>query len=148
TVADDVDALILERSHAVAVLAREIGKDDAAGARTMPALLRAEQDALPDIELVDFVDHDGRVVVTTHAPSLGADRSDRTWFAAARDEGAGSVFGPHVDEFAPGELTIGLSAPVLGTGGGFLGVVREELSLSALLYRVRRRVRVIGDDPT
>jgi hypothetical protein len=141
TVADDVDALLLERSHAVAVLARELGRDGDLGSRAVPALLRAEQDGLPDVELVDLADRSGRVVATTQGESFGRDQSSRAWFAVARDTAGTSIFGPHFDELAPTELTIGLTAPVLGDDGGFLGVVREELSLSALLYRVRRRVR-------
>jgi PAS domain S-box-containing protein len=146
TVADDVDALLLERSHAVAVLAHELGRDADFGSRTVQALLRAEQDDLPDVDLVDLTDQSGRVVATTQAASYGMDQSARSWFGAARDATGSRIFGPHFDELAPNEMTIGLTAPVLADDGRFLGVVREELSLSALLYRVRRRVRVIGDD--
>jgi PAS domain S-box-containing protein len=147
TVADDVDALLLERSHAVVTLARELGKEADLGSRTVPALLRGEQDDLPDIELVDVVDASGRVVAATNPASLGADRSDRLWFSAAREAGS-RIFGPHLDEFAPHDLTVGITAPIVGDDGRLLGVVREELSMAALLYRVRRRVRVIGDDAT
>jgi PAS domain S-box-containing protein len=148
TVADDVDALLLERSHAVAVLAHELGRDGDLGSRTVPALLRAEQDGLPDVELVDLADRSGRVVASTQAASFGTDQSGRTWFEAARDGAGSRIFGPHFDDMSPNELTIGLSAPVTTDDGRFVAVVREELSLSALLYRVRRRVRVIGDDAT
>src|SRR5262249_23835403 len=138
TVADDVDALLLERSHAVAVLAREIDKEDDPHSRTIFAPLRAEQDGATDVGLVDFVERDGRGAATEHPAGLGVDSSDRTWFTAARDGAAARIFGPHFGEFAPNELTVGLTAPVLGAAGRFLGVVREEISLSALLYRVRR----------
>jgi PAS domain S-box-containing protein len=148
TVGDDVDALLLERSHALALLAHELGRDGELGARAAPALLRAEQDGMPDVQLVDLADRAGRIVATTRPESFGRDESERIWFTAARDGAGARIFGPHFDELAPNDLTIGLTAPVLGDDGRFLGVVREELSLSALLYRVRRRVRVIGDDAT
>jgi PAS domain S-box-containing protein len=148
TVADDVDAVLLERAHAVAVLARDLGKETDLGSSAVPTLLRAEQHDLPDVELVELVDRAGRVVATTQGATYGADRSDHGWFAAARDGAASRIFGPRFDEFAPNDLAIGMTAAVLGPDGAFAGVVREELSLSALLYRVRRRVRVIGDDAT
>src|SRR5258705_2179479 len=120
TVADDVDAVLLERSHAVAVLARDLGKEHALGASAVPALLRAEQHDLPDVELVELVDRTGRVVAATQAAGIGADRSDHTWFAAARDGAANRIFGPRFEEFAPNDLTIGLTAAVLAPDGAFL----------------------------
>jgi PAS domain S-box-containing protein len=145
SVADDIDALVLARSRAIEALARQVARDGPTQTQLLP-LLRAERQGRPDIQLVAVVDPNGKLVAATDPARVGASATDRAWFAAARDHREARVFGPHYNELASDELAVGLTAPITGRDGQFLGVVREELSLAALLYKVRQRVRVISDD--
>jgi hypothetical protein len=134
SVADDVDALVLARSRAIEALARQVARDGLAPAALLP-LLRTERQGRPDIQLVAVVDAAGRPVAATDPARVGGSATDRAWFVAARDHREARVFGPHYNELANDELAIGLTAPIVGREGEFLGVVREELSLAALLAR-------------
>jgi PAS domain S-box-containing protein len=145
TVAEDIDAILLKRTHALDVVATGLGVDGISPA-TVATMLREERESHPDTVFVGVVDATGRMTAASDPSLLAVDRSDRTWFVGARDHGERRIFGPHFVEVAPTELTIGMAAPIASQSGEFLGVVREEVSVAALLYDVRRRVRILGDE--
>jgi len=89
-VADDVDALVLERTRALDTLSHQLVKDGLVSPSATP-LLRAARRTQPDVAFLGVVDRDGRIVSATETSAVGLDRSGDAWFAAARDRGESSA---------------------------------------------------------
>jgi PAS domain S-box-containing protein len=145
TVADDVDALLVARTRDVEVLARELAE----AGLTIPTarrLFAAGREGRQDVQLVGVLDRTGRVLAATDPVVQGMDLAARPWFRAAVAGDGPGFYGPHFSEFHDQELTVGIAAPIRAADGAFRGVVFQEMAVSAVLYKVRQRVRVLAED--
>ncbi|HYG86493.1 MAG TPA: ATP-binding protein [Azospirillum sp.] len=86
---------------------------------------------LPQVGWIFIIDKDGRFVLSSlQRPSPAGDVSDREYFRAHRDKGAGTVIGPAVVNPATGSIVFTISRRFDNPDGAFAGVVLTAIDTS------------------
>jgi PAS domain S-box-containing protein len=129
-IADKLDRLFSERSSDLRIAAAPAFVREDAAAMT-EALSRMKQ-AYPFYLWLGATDKAGRIVAATDPSTVGKDRSRTSWFRTVR-----GITGGHIQDVESSEETRGIPvvsfmAPIKGTQGEFLGVLRLCVDLQAL----------------
>lgn len=130
-VADKLDQTLFERYGDIKIMARLLGSS-VYGAEARTRYLNEVKEAYLHYRWLGVTDATGRIVAATDQASVGQDQSGAIWFQAARDGQGVHLLDVSVSSEAGGVRTVGVSAPITGTGGKFLGVVTARVGLYEL----------------
>jgi signal transduction histidine kinase len=134
-VAEKLDRNLFERYGDIRAMARSAvlrGRDPAA----MTVYLKDMQDLYSFYHWIAVADARGRIVAATDPGAIGRDASATAWFQAA-SEAARKGAEVHMEDARPspetgGMASVSFTAPVIGSGGAFLGAVTSRVALAVL----------------
>lgn len=139
-IAHKLDLVLAERASDVQVLSHAHvfqGRDTAA----QHSLLDTFRKTYPLYLMIGVTDAQGRFVAATDRAAIGLDMGASDWFLTTRKTRTIQIRDVEPSESAGGPDTVSFTAPILGPGDEFLGVITSRIGLPLLEDVVSRTLR-------